>query len=221
MCGWGGRIWLCASILFVGDTLLTATCGRFFEGTAEQMYRALIEILGKLPPETVHYYIGQCVHVRACARTRVCVHAYVKSFLLSFRSLQQVYCGHEYLQGSLKYAEHVEPSNTAIQEKIQWAQVSDLPSLSTFIVCFMHFHFKDKHRLCSIPFLIKLISSLLCTYTLSGEEGQGGTNCPLYYCRSVSNQPIHESERGGSEKIRRDKWPSAGHAVSQRWKGQI
>ena len=42
-------------IFFVGDTLFTATCGRFFEGTAEQMYRALIEILGKLPLETVYH----------------------------------------------------------------------------------------------------------------------------------------------------------------------
>lgn len=36
-----------------GDTLFVAGCGKFFEGTAEQMYKALIEILGRLPPETV------------------------------------------------------------------------------------------------------------------------------------------------------------------------
>ena len=39
--------------MFVGDTLFTATCGRFFEGTADQMYTALIEVLGKLPEDTV------------------------------------------------------------------------------------------------------------------------------------------------------------------------
>lgn len=36
-----------------GDTLFVAGCGKFFEGTAEQMHRALIDILGRLPPETV------------------------------------------------------------------------------------------------------------------------------------------------------------------------
>ncbi|XP_015597835.1 hydroxyacylglutathione hydrolase, mitochondrial isoform X2 [Cephus cinctus] len=41
--------------VFTGDTLFAAGCGRFFEGTAEQMYKALIEILGKLPDETNVY----------------------------------------------------------------------------------------------------------------------------------------------------------------------
>lgn len=36
-----------------GDTLFVAGCGKFFEGTPEEMYRALIEILGSLEPETV------------------------------------------------------------------------------------------------------------------------------------------------------------------------
>ncbi|KAK0153122.1 Hydroxyacylglutathione hydrolase, mitochondrial [Merluccius polli] len=41
--------------VFTGDTLFVAGCGKFFEGTAEQMYKALIEVLGKLPPETRVY----------------------------------------------------------------------------------------------------------------------------------------------------------------------
>lgn len=36
-----------------GDTLFVAGCGKFFEGTPEEMYRALIEILGSLDPQTV------------------------------------------------------------------------------------------------------------------------------------------------------------------------
>ena len=40
-------------ILCVGDTLFQGGCGRFFEGTADQMYNALIKILGALPNETV------------------------------------------------------------------------------------------------------------------------------------------------------------------------
>lgn len=38
--------------VFTGDTLFIAGCGRFFEGTADQMYSALIEKLGALPDNT-------------------------------------------------------------------------------------------------------------------------------------------------------------------------
>jgi len=41
--------------VFTGDTLFLAGCGRFFEGTAEQMYSALIEKLSALPDETLVY----------------------------------------------------------------------------------------------------------------------------------------------------------------------
>ncbi|XP_018094794.1 hydroxyacylglutathione hydrolase, mitochondrial isoform X2 [Xenopus laevis] len=41
--------------VFTGDTLFVAGCGKFFEGTAEEMYAALIEVLGRLPPETRVY----------------------------------------------------------------------------------------------------------------------------------------------------------------------
>lgn len=41
-------------ILFCGDTLFTAGCGRLFEGTAEQMYRSLMQ-LRALPDKTQIY----------------------------------------------------------------------------------------------------------------------------------------------------------------------
>lgn len=41
--------------VFTGDTLFTSGCGRFFEGTAKEMNRALNQILGKLPSDTVVY----------------------------------------------------------------------------------------------------------------------------------------------------------------------
>ena len=44
--------------LRTGDTLFQGGCGRFFEGTADQMYRALIEILGALPDNTVRNYLS-------------------------------------------------------------------------------------------------------------------------------------------------------------------
>ncbi|XP_001602195.1 hydroxyacylglutathione hydrolase, mitochondrial isoform X1 [Nasonia vitripennis] len=41
--------------VFTGDTLFSGGCGRFFEGTAEQMNKALNEILAKLPDQTKVY----------------------------------------------------------------------------------------------------------------------------------------------------------------------
>ncbi|XP_032930035.1 hydroxyacylglutathione hydrolase, mitochondrial isoform X1 [Catharus ustulatus] len=44
-----------APAVFTGDTLFVAGCGKFFEGTPEEMYKALIEILGSLDPKTRVY----------------------------------------------------------------------------------------------------------------------------------------------------------------------
>lgn len=53
--------------LHVGDTLFVAGCGKFFEGTAEQMYKALIEILGRLPAETVPIkHCGLYIIIKDC-----------------------------------------------------------------------------------------------------------------------------------------------------------
>ncbi|KAM9210530.1 hydroxyacylglutathione hydrolase, mitochondrial isoform 3-T7 [Dugong dugon] len=41
--------------VFTGDTLFVAGCGKFYEGTADEMYKALIEVLGRLPPDTKVY----------------------------------------------------------------------------------------------------------------------------------------------------------------------
>lgn len=41
--------------LFTGDTLFIAGCGRFFEGTASQMYHALLEVVASLPHNTEVY----------------------------------------------------------------------------------------------------------------------------------------------------------------------
>jgi hydroxyacylglutathione hydrolase len=40
-------------LVFTGDTLFQAGCGKFFEGTADQMHDALINKLSKLPDSTV------------------------------------------------------------------------------------------------------------------------------------------------------------------------
>jgi hydroxyacylglutathione hydrolase len=41
--------------VFTGDTLFISGCGRFFEGNAEQMFNNLINILAKLPSNTLLY----------------------------------------------------------------------------------------------------------------------------------------------------------------------
>lgn len=41
--------------VFTGDTLFLSGCGRFFEGTADQMFSALVEKLGILPGHTKVY----------------------------------------------------------------------------------------------------------------------------------------------------------------------
>jgi hydroxyacylglutathione hydrolase len=41
--------------VFTGDTMFIGGCGRFFEGTAEQMHKALNETLAALPDDTKVY----------------------------------------------------------------------------------------------------------------------------------------------------------------------
>ncbi len=69
-------------MLFCGDTLFTAGCGRLFEGTAQQMHTSLVKILA-LPEDTL------------------------------------VYCGHEYTEENLYFAQIVEPDNQDIKERLE------------------------------------------------------------------------------------------------------
>ncbi|WP_295467170.1 hydroxyacylglutathione hydrolase [uncultured Pseudomonas sp.] len=84
-------------LLFSGDTLFSAGCGRLFEGTPAQMLNSLRR-LASLPDET------------------------------------RVYCGHEYTQSNLRFAQAVEPDNAAIQaaavetQRLRAVQRPTLPS---------------------------------------------------------------------------------------------
>lgn len=81
--------------LFCGDTLFVAGCGRFFEGDAREMDRALNDVFGSLDPAT------------------------------------RVYCGHEYTVSNLRFAQHIEPDNLAVQEKRLWAEAAREKNAST------------------------------------------------------------------------------------------
>jgi hydroxyacylglutathione hydrolase len=48
----GHLAFLAEDALFCGDTLFVAGCGRFFEGDAAQMHRALQDVFGALPSST-------------------------------------------------------------------------------------------------------------------------------------------------------------------------
>ena len=53
-------------VVFTGDTLFIGGCGRFFEGTAAEMHKALNEMLAALPDDT-KVYVG-----RILTESRIC-----------------------------------------------------------------------------------------------------------------------------------------------------
>jgi hydroxyacylglutathione hydrolase len=57
-------------VVFTGDTLFVAGCGRLFEGTPEQMFASLAGKLGKLAPETRVF----CGHEYALNNLRFALH---------------------------------------------------------------------------------------------------------------------------------------------------
>jgi hydroxyacylglutathione hydrolase len=56
--------------LFTGDTLFSAGCGRIFEGTPEQMYHSLNDVIGSCPDETLVY----CGHEYTLNNLRFAAH---------------------------------------------------------------------------------------------------------------------------------------------------
>lgn len=88
-----------APLLFCGDTLFSAGCGRLFEGTPAQMHASL-QRLSALP-----------------GNTRVC-------------------CAHEYTLSNLRFAQAVEPRNTAVtdyQGECERQRALGLPTLPSSI----------------------------------------------------------------------------------------
>ena len=56
--------------VFTGDTLFLAGCGRFFEGTADQMKKNLVDTLGALPDECKVY----CGHEYSVSNLKYAAH---------------------------------------------------------------------------------------------------------------------------------------------------
>ena len=72
--------------VFTGDTLFIGGCGRFFEGTPEEMHKALNKTLASLPDDTK-------VYVRSS-------HLHHPPRLLT----DDLQPGHEYTKGNVKFA---------------------------------------------------------------------------------------------------------------------
>lgn len=86
-------------MLFCGDTLFSAGCGRLFEGTPQQMHASLSRV-ARLPDET------------------------------------RVYCGHEYTEANLRFAQMVEPKNQDIRHRlnnVRTLRAQGLPTLPSTI----------------------------------------------------------------------------------------
>jgi len=86
-----------ARVVFTGDTLFCAGCGRLFEGTPAQMHESLSRLL-ELPGDT------------------------------------RVHCGHEYTESNLRFAAHVEPSNTHVasaRERATKLRAAGQPTMGT------------------------------------------------------------------------------------------
>jgi hydroxyacylglutathione hydrolase len=86
-------------LLFCGDTLFSAGCGRLFEGTPQQMHASLSRVAA-LPGET------------------------------------KVYCGHEYTEANLRFAQAVEPNNPDIRARldhVRQLRAQGLPTLPSTI----------------------------------------------------------------------------------------
>lgn len=101
-------------LVFPGDTLFIGGCGRFFEGNPEQMYTALVEILGSLPDDTVNLYL---IIIYLFTLLFVLVLLINTIVLTKKIFLQKVFCGHEYTVANYKFAKHVEPHNQELLEQ--------------------------------------------------------------------------------------------------------
>lgn len=80
------------------------------------MYKALVEILGSLPEETVSESL---------------IPAKYNVSFATFYTLQKVYCGHEYTANNLKFGLHVEPENVEIQQKLNLVHTQRANNLPT------------------------------------------------------------------------------------------
>lgn len=109
--------------VFTGDTLFIAGCGKFFEGTAEQMYQSLCITLGSLPKPTRVF----------------CGHEYTEKNLQFALTIEP---NNEKLQQKLSWVQHQRNSNlptipSTIGEELEINPFmrADLPEIQEKVGC--------------------------------------------------------------------------------------
>ena len=95
-------------------------------------------------------------------------------------SLQNVYCGHEYTVKNLLFAQHVEPSNIQVTEKLEWARVSTLSSG----ICLHLLLTKDASSSAT------LMEGIWCSYRKQGSRLSAFVGSSSVFAGSSSTQRI-------------------------------
>ncbi|PPD85222.1 hypothetical protein GOBAR_DD17821 [Gossypium barbadense] len=153
--------------VFTGDTLFIAGCGKFFEGTAEQMYQSLCVTLGSLPKPTRVY----CGHEHP-----------VSTKVLAKENFR-------YTVKNLQFASTVEPKNARIQQKLAWAngqRKAGLPTIPSTIEEEMEtnpFMRVDLPELQIMAQAFVLVSR--CSYAYSSSFGSIGCQSPVEALREI------------------------------------
>eukprot|EP00897_Mesotaenium_endlicherianum_P000349 jgi/Mesen1/10314/ME000079S09741 len=113
-----------APAVFTGDTLFVAGCGRFFEGSPEEMLSSLCTKLAALPPSTRvfcgHEFVAGCGRFFEGSPEEMLSSLCTK--LAALPPSTRVFCGHEYTVKNLEFAASVEGENDAVQKKLAWAR---------------------------------------------------------------------------------------------------
>ena len=127
-------------VLFSGDTLFVAGCGRFFEGTGTCLKGVSSGKKSNRGRNLLYCYYSQFLNDSffSCSDGRWCVPTAAEQMTKNLQSIVSnlplntlLLPGHEYTLNNLMFAAHVEPGNACIKEKLQWALDRRLEGLPT------------------------------------------------------------------------------------------
>lgn len=82
--------------------------------------------LVECPSSASALFSGDCLFIGGCGRffegTAHDMHVALNEKLINLPNSTNVYCGHEYTVTNLRFAAHVDPNNTHVMEKLEWAK---------------------------------------------------------------------------------------------------
>lgn len=103
-----------AKAVFTGDTLFIAGCGRFFEGTAEEMNTALNHKLSALPKDTLVYPGHEYTKANAKFATQILPESADLKKLVDFCDKDEETCGKFSIKDELSYNPFLRLSDPAV-----------------------------------------------------------------------------------------------------------